>query len=62
MAALIENGSLRPGTRLPTHRKPAETQGIATATATRVYRDLIEQGLVVGEQGRACSFETEAFP
>lgn len=62
MAKLIENGSLTPGTRLPTHRKLAETQGIAPATATRVYKDLIERGLVVGEQGRGVFVRDRGIP
>ncbi len=62
MAALIENGSLTPGTRLPTHRKLAETQGIAPATATRVYKELIARGLVVGEQGRGVFVRDRGVP
>lgn len=62
MVALIENGSLPPGTRLPTHRKLAENQGIAPATATRVYKDLIERGLVVGEQGRGMFVRDRGIP
>lgn len=62
IAALIENGSLTPGTRLPTHRKLAENQGIALATATRVYKDLIARGLVVGEQGRGVFVRDRGIP
>lgn len=62
MAVLIENGSLTPGTRLPTHRKLAETQGIALATATRVYKYLTERGLVVGEQGRGVFVRDRGIP
>jgi DNA-binding transcriptional MocR family regulator len=62
MAALIENGSLTPGTRLPTHRQLAENQGIALATATRVYKELIARGLVVGEQGRGVFVRDRGVP
>ena len=52
VASAIENGTLAPGTRLPTHRAFAEASGVALATATHAYRDLEHRGLVVGERGR----------
>lgn len=52
LASAIRDGSLSAGTRLPTHRQLARYRGIALATATRVYSDLREAGLVVGEPGR----------
>src|SRR5215470_14137760 len=52
LTAEIRDGSLAPGTRLPTHRDLARQHGIALATATRVYAQLGRAGLVVGEPGR----------
>ena len=48
----IQDGSLPPGTVLPTHRQLAATHGIAIASATKVYAQLKSIGLVVGETGR----------
>jgi len=52
LAARIQDGSLRPGTALPTHRQLATTHGIAISSATKVYAKLKSIGLVVGETGR----------
>ncbi|WP_335936099.1 aminotransferase-like domain-containing protein [Streptomyces sp. PTD5-9] len=51
-AAAIRSGALPAGTRLPTHRALARERRIALATATRVYAELADLGLVVGEPGR----------
>ncbi|MCD5992613.1 PLP-dependent aminotransferase family protein [Pseudomonas sp. CDFA 602] len=51
-AADIRSGHLPPGSRLPTHRKLATTEGLALVTATRVYAELEAMGLVSGEAGR----------
>lgn len=48
----IQCGKMPPGTRLATHRAFAEQHGVALATATRAYRELERQGLIVGEKGR----------
>lgn len=48
----IHNGTLPPGTKLPTHRDFAEQNGVALSTATRTYKELEKAGLIVGEQGR----------
>jgi DNA-binding transcriptional MocR family regulator len=61
LAADIRAGSLRPGTRLPTHRELAAREGLALVTATRVYAELQEMGLVSGETGRG-TFVKEALP
>ena len=50
--AEIRSGQLSPGTRLPTHRQLAAEEGIALATASRVYAELETLGLVSGETGR----------
>jgi DNA-binding transcriptional MocR family regulator len=61
LAADIRAGRLRPGTRLPTHRELASREGLALATATRVYAELQVMGLVSGESGRG-TFVKEALP
>ena len=57
----IRAGRLRPGTRLPTHRKLAAREGLALVTATRVYAELQAMGLVSGETGRG-TFVREPLP
>jgi DNA-binding transcriptional MocR family regulator len=52
LAAEIRAGRLQPGTRLPTHRRLAESHGLALVTASRVYAELEAMGLVSGEVGR----------
>lgn len=51
-AQAIRSGQLPAGSRLPTHRTLAAGERISLATATRVYRELEEMGLVSGETGR----------
>ncbi|WP_367253839.1 PLP-dependent aminotransferase family protein [Pseudomonas sp. stari2] len=51
-AADIRSGRLLPGTRLPTHRQLAASEGLALVTASRVYAELEAMGLVSGETGR----------
>jgi len=52
VAAEIGSGKLAPGTRLPPQRSFAHQHGIAVSTASRVYTELVQRGLVVGEVGR----------
>lgn len=52
LSAQIMSGELKAGERLPTHRHFAEKSGISLVTASRVYRELIERGLIIGETGR----------
>ena len=52
LARKIRAGKLAPGTRLPTHRELATEHGMALATATKVYTELIQMGLISGETGR----------
>ncbi len=61
-AADIRAGTLSPGTRLPTHRQLAAEQGIALATASRVYAELEVMGLVSGEAGRGTFVRETALP
>lgn len=62
LAHEIRAGRLRPGTRLPTHRRLAERHGLALATATRVYAELEAMGLVNGEVGRGTFVRETALP
>lgn len=52
IARQIHSGELSPGTRLPTHRAFAKQQGVSLVTVSRIYRALINLGLVSGETGR----------
>lgn len=61
-AADIRAGRLAPGTRLPPHRKLAAHEGLALATATRVYAELEAMGLVSGEGGRGTFVRETALP
>jgi len=62
LAADIRDGRLLPGTRLPTHRQLAAKEGLALATATRVYAELEGMGLVSGETGRGTFVRETALP
>jgi DNA-binding transcriptional MocR family regulator len=48
----IGEGRLATGERLPPQRQFAYERGIAVSTASRVYAELVQRGLVVGEIGR----------
>lgn len=62
-AADIRAGRLLPGTRLPTHRQLAASEGLALVTASRVYAELETMGLVSGEAGRGTFVrETSLLP
>ncbi|MEO3726094.1 PLP-dependent aminotransferase family protein [Pseudomonas syringae] len=62
-AADIRAGRLLPGTRLPTHRQLAASEGLALVTASRVYAELEAMGLVSGEAGRGTFVrETSLLP
>ncbi|MCU1752302.1 PLP-dependent aminotransferase family protein [Pseudomonas sp. 6D_7.1_Bac1] len=61
-AADIRAGRLSPGTRLPTHRELATNEGLALATATRVYAELEAMGLVSGEAGRGTFVRETSLP
>lgn len=61
-AAEIGSGRLRPGTRLPTHRQLAASEGLALVTASRVYAELEGMGLVSGEAGRGTFVKETAVP
>jgi DNA-binding transcriptional MocR family regulator len=61
LAAQIRAGRLAPATRLPTHRQLAGMQGLALATASRVYAELEAMGLVVGETGRGTFVRDQSY-
>ncbi|APE44597.1 hypothetical protein BOO69_15135 [Sulfitobacter alexandrii] len=48
----IEEGKLKPGDRLPTHRELAYRLGLSVQTVSRAYTRLVEAGHIVGEVGR----------
>lgn len=52
IAALIGEGSLKPGHKLPTERELAESLGLARGTITRAYVELEQAGLITRMQGR----------
>lgn len=62
LAADIRSGRLLPGTRLPTHRQLAATEGLALVTASRVYSELEAMGLVSGETGRGTFVRETSLP
>jgi 2-aminoadipate transaminase len=59
-AAAIAAGELKPGAKLPPTRELAEIVGINHLTASRCYRRLQEQGLVVSAVGRGTFVRTGA--
>ena len=61
-AQAIRSGQLPAGSRLPTHRTLAAGERLSLATATRVYRELEEMGLVSGETGRGTFVRDLALP
>ena len=61
-AAEIRAGQLLPGTRLPTHRQLAASEGLALMTASRVYAELALMGLVSGETGRGTFVRETSLP
>ncbi|HCI6526471.1 TPA: PLP-dependent aminotransferase family protein [Klebsiella quasipneumoniae subsp. quasipneumoniae] len=61
-AQAIRSGQLPAGTRLPTHRTLAAEERLSLATATRVYRELEEMGLVSGETGRGTFVRDLSLP
>jgi DNA-binding transcriptional MocR family regulator len=61
-AARIRAGELAPGTRLPTTRELMKEHGVALATASRVYAELGDIGLAVGEAGRGTFVRDASLP
>lgn len=48
----IENGELKTGDRLPTHRQLAFDLGLSVQTVSRAYDELIRRGTIAGHVGR----------
>jgi DNA-binding transcriptional MocR family regulator len=48
----VQNGALRPGTRLPPHRDLAGHLGVTVTTVTRAYTEAARRGLTSGHVGR----------
>ncbi|HHJ4374662.1 TPA: PLP-dependent aminotransferase family protein [Klebsiella variicola] len=61
-AQAIRSGQLPAGSRLPTHRTLAAGERLSLATATRIYRELEEMGLVSGETGRGTFVRDLSLP
>ena len=61
VTSLIERGSLLPGDRLPPVRVCAEQLDLAPNTVARAYRELEDEGWIVG-RGRAGTFVTDRLP
>jgi DNA-binding transcriptional MocR family regulator len=61
-ASRIRSGKLVPGTQLPTTRALMKQYGVALATASRVYAELGDIGLVVGETGRGTFVRDTSLP
>ena len=59
--ASIRRGSLLPGDRLPPVRVFADQLGLAPNTVARAYRELEEEGWIVG-RGRAGTFVSDRLP
>ncbi|MEX5572728.1 PLP-dependent aminotransferase family protein [Pseudomonas lijiangensis] len=62
LAADIRAGKLSPGTRLPTHRELSKREGVALVTASRIYAELEQMGLVSGEVGRGTFVRETSLP
>ncbi|WP_449433196.1 aminotransferase-like domain-containing protein [Pseudomonas putida] len=62
LAADIRAGKLCPGTRLPTHRELSKREGVALVTASRIYAELEQMGLVSGETGRGTFVRETSLP
>ncbi|WP_136660042.1 PLP-dependent aminotransferase family protein [Nitratireductor sp. XY-223] len=55
----IEEGELRGGDRLPTHRNLAYDLGLSVQTVSRAYDELIRRGFIAGEVGRGTFIRSE---
>ncbi|WP_018152705.1 aminotransferase-like domain-containing protein [Leeia oryzae] len=58
----IRDGRLKPGDQLPPVRQLMKQHGLALATAAKVYRELENLGLVVGETGRGTFVRDQTVP
>jgi DNA-binding transcriptional regulator YhcF (GntR family) len=60
LRGLIEDGTIRPGDRLPSIRELAADAGVNVNTVRAVYRRLEQEGLVATEHGRGTFVVDEA--
>lgn len=51
LAALIEQGDLRSGEKLPSVRQFGESHGVGTSTVVEAYEQLVARGLLVARRG-----------
>jgi DNA-binding transcriptional MocR family regulator len=58
LAADLQDGRLRDGDRLPTHRDLAYRLGVTVGTVTRAYGEAERRGLIKGEVGRGTYVRT----
>lgn len=54
----VDEGKIKPGARLPTHRDLAYRLGISVQTVSRAYGELIHRGIIVGQVGRGSYVRT----
>src|SRR6266571_3859355 len=60
LAADVSSGTLKPASRMPTHRDLAERLGVTVGTVSRAYAEAAHRGLVSGEVGRGSFVRNEA--
>ncbi len=58
---LVEGGAVRPGERVPTVRALASALDLAPGTVARAYRELEDEGWLVG-RGRAGTYVADLLP
>lgn len=62
LAALVQNGELRPGDRLPAERALAAAASVSRGTVVAAYAELAERGLVERRQGSGTRVAGTAAP
>src|SRR5262245_44468306 len=58
----VAQGTLRPGSQLPTHRELAERLGVTVGTVSRAYAEAARRGLISGEVGRGTFIRARPLP
>src|SRR5262245_13350383 len=61
IAAEVDAGRLKPGSRLPTQRALAKQLGVTVTTVTRAYEESQRRGLLSGEVGRGTFVRSNAL-
>src|SRR5262245_50564203 len=62
LAEDVAQGTLRPGSQLPTHRELAERLGVTVGTVSRAYAEAARRGLISGEVGRGTFIRARPMP